>query len=92
MVSQRVRWLFISAESDPIIQWDVALVRLIAPYTQHILKTSISGFSTDTLTTGLYSDTPSLTFNFTGSSPLDRASLALTICLEPQGRQLKPVI
>ena len=68
MVQQRMHNLFISAESDTNIQWDVALVCLIAPWTHHILTTSISGLDADTF----------FTFKFTGTSPLDRILLALS--------------
>ena len=60
----------------------MALVRLIA-HTHHILTTSISRIASEL-------SFPFFIFEFTGSSPLDRVALTLTIRYEPQGRQLKP--
>ena len=75
-------YLFSSAGSGTIIQWDMALVRLITLYTHHVLTTSISGPSGETF----------FTFKFTGPSPLDRASLSLTIWHELQGHRLRPAM
>ena len=82
---QQLQCLPSQAGSDTTIQWHVARVRLMALYSHHILTTSISVTATNR-------SIPFFTFKFTGYSPLNCASLTLTIWFEPQGHQLKPTM